>query len=434
MPDVIRIDELNPATPDRNAVVPTMKDGVAGRLSIAQILSKIVKGDFIGLFAAADIDFTPAGNVAATKVQAAIEEVDSEKLAKSANLSDLSNVPTSRANLGVYSKAETGRAAGARNAIINGDGRINQEGVTSAADDVYGHDQHYALTQTGAIGISTLDAPADGIASMMRLTQSQASAQRFGYAQPIEAKRTKAMRGKTGTFGGKLRCSSSQAIRFALLEWTGTADTLTSDVVNDWTSASYTPGSFFLASNIIVRGLGTITPAANTITDWNLTATIGSTANNLIVFFWTEATAAQNVTLDQRWYLVEGDATAESDPFPVIDTPTELGRCRWFYRQIGEAGFKQANAGTVSGRQFLTANLLDAPMRVAPAMSWSNEQAYSNEGARTVVTSGSLTVTAVGYAGSAVVTDTVAILSGAFANTTAMFGFCVQNVKLSARL
>jgi hypothetical protein len=50
---------------------------------------------------ASGIGFTPAGGVAATTVQTAIEEVDSEKLAKASNLSDLANTATARTNLGL---------------------------------------------------------------------------------------------------------------------------------------------------------------------------------------------------------------------------------------------------------------------------------------------------------------------------------------------
>jgi hypothetical protein len=50
---------------------------------------------------ATSIAFTPAGGVAATTVQAAIEEVDSEKLAKASNLSDVANTATARTNLGL---------------------------------------------------------------------------------------------------------------------------------------------------------------------------------------------------------------------------------------------------------------------------------------------------------------------------------------------
>ena len=265
-----------------------------------------------------------------------------------------------------------GVAASLRNWIINGDGRINQRGASSISDDSYGHDRHYALTQSGAIAVSTLTAPADGIASMMRLTQSQASAQRMGYAQIIEAADTYGLRGKTVTLGGKLRCSASQAIRYAILEWTGTADTVTSGVVNDWTSGTYTAGNFFLGSNLTVRQVGSITPAAATITDWSVTATIGSSANNIIVVFWTEGTAAQNVTLDQRWYLDDGDVTGLSDPFAPRHPPDELALCQRYVRQLtmaaGWAGIILASRGPniVEGAlQFMP------PMRVAPTFSYT---------------------------------------------------------------
>ena len=48
---------------------------------------------------AEDISFTPAGNLASTDVQAAIEELDTEKLAVADNLSDVNNAVTSFTNI-----------------------------------------------------------------------------------------------------------------------------------------------------------------------------------------------------------------------------------------------------------------------------------------------------------------------------------------------
>lgn len=58
-----------------------------------------------GTASASGVSFSPTGSVAATNVQNAIAEVDSEKLAKSANLSDLTALQTARDNLQVPSKS-----------------------------------------------------------------------------------------------------------------------------------------------------------------------------------------------------------------------------------------------------------------------------------------------------------------------------------------
>lgn len=221
---------------------------------------------------------------------------------------------------------------GFKNEIINGDGRWNQRAPASNADDTYGHDCHYVLTQTGAIAVSTLSAPSDGIAHMWRLSQSQASAQRMGYAQIFHSSRSYGMRGQTVTLGGDLRYSNAAAIQYAILEWTGTANSVTSDVVNDWTSGTYTAGNFFLGSNLTVTAVGSITPSAATVTEFSVSGTISSSANNIIVIMWTEGTAAQNSTLDARWYLSKGDLTGISGGFPSICYQAELERCLPFYR------------------------------------------------------------------------------------------------------
>ena len=311
-----------------------------------------------------DADAEPAQWVSA------IQELIAETLsvAKAQSLS-AAQVAQARKNL----QLSTGPLAGYRNKIINGDGRVNQRVATTIGDDTYGHDRHYALTQSGNIAVSTVSAPADGIAFMMRLTQAQATAQRMGYAQIIEAAETYGLRGKLVTLGGKLRYSNAAAIRFAVLEWTGTADQVTSDVVNDWASGSYAAGDFFIGTNLTVAAVGAITPAANEITDWSITAAISSSANNLIVFFWTEGTAAQNSTLDMRWYLVEGDATAEDDPFSPRHIQQELALCqRYFGRTWGSIRGPCSAAG-----QYLS-NLVQWPveMRAPPTVTAQ----YTTEG------------------------------------------------------
>jgi hypothetical protein len=173
--------------------------------------------------------------------------------------------------------------------------------ATSRADDVYGHDHWYVLTQTASVQVSSQTDQENGHPSNARLTQNQATAQRMGYASIIEGKFCKHLRGQQVTFRPRVRVSSGQAIRIAVLEWSGTEDSVTSDVVNDWTSIDYADGAakFFVDANLNPVAVGSKTPAAAIWTDTDaLTVTLGSTFTNLVLFVWTENTAAQNVTLD----------------------------------------------------------------------------------------------------------------------------------------
>jgi hypothetical protein len=79
---------------------------------------------------------TPAGNIAATTVQAAINELDTEKAKAGAN--------TDITSLGAVTSMNGGQLAGLRNRIINGNFGINQRAYVSGAAvgaGLYGHDR-----------------------------------------------------------------------------------------------------------------------------------------------------------------------------------------------------------------------------------------------------------------------------------------------------
>lgn len=272
-----------------------------------------------------------------------------------------------------------------RNANFMIDQRVNSS--TSRADDTYCLDGWYVLTQSNPIAVSQQSAQEDGQHYNVRLSQSNASAQRMGIAQILEGRDCKHLRGKTVTFRPRVRCSSNQAIRIAVLEWTGTEDSVTSDVVNSWTSGAYTAGNFFLASNLTVSGVGAKTPAAATWTDMDgLTVTLGSTFNNLIVMVWTEGTAAQNVTLDVgQALLVRGSYAGEIEFTKFQEV---LAHCYRYYQKSfplatapaqnvasyeDAACWSVAVAGATSNRS--PRFYFGVPMRAAPAMTSFNPSA-----------------------------------------------------------
>jgi hypothetical protein len=286
------------------------------------------------------------------------------------------------------------------NLLINGDFRIDQRASgasTARADDSYCLDRWYALTQTASITVAQQSDQENGAPFSLRGTQNQASAQRFGFAQIVEAKDCKHLRGKTVTLSGRLRFSSAQAIRYAVLEWTGSADALTSDVVADWASTSYSTGNFFLGSSLTVSAVGAITPTAGSWVDLGaLSATLGNSVNNLIVLIWTEGTAAQNVTLDlARIKLEEGASATGFSPRTMAE---ELALCQRFFEVISSAAspfatFSVAQCAS-SSRAVVYVPLL-VPKRAAPAISVSanSDWAFVNAGITAFIAWSSYSVT-----------------------------------------
>lgn len=270
----------------------------------------------------------------------------------------------------------SGVMAGLRNHLINGAFSINQRAPATNADDTYAHDRWYALTQTGTIAVTTLNNVADGTPFMARLTQSQATAQRMGYAQIIEGINCRHLRGREVTFRlGGVRMSTAANVRMAVLEWTGTEDAVTSDVVNNWTATLYTAGNFFLASNLTVSGTVQQALTANTLTDGSaVTVTLGSSFNNLIVFVWTESAVAQNVTLDL------GKAQLEIGGVPTVfehrPIGAELALCQRYYQVFNNFNI-EGYANAANTRAVNVPLVFPVQMRAAPT--------------RTVLTAGTMT-------------------------------------------
>lgn len=230
------------------------------------------------------------------------------------------------------SSSATLPGAGWRNLLVNGDFSFNQRGATTAADDAYCLDAWYVLAESGSATVAQQSLQAAGIPTNIRLTQPDAVAKRMGLAQIVEAGNCRFARDSSVVLSGKIRHSLAAPIRYAILSWTGTADTVTSDVVLDWASASYTAGGFFLAANLTVQAVGSITPTAGTWTSITpITATVSASMNNLIVMFWTEAATAQNATLDIANVQIEQGN--EDSAFEYLPRDTVASRCFRYYQK-----------------------------------------------------------------------------------------------------
>jgi len=289
---------------------------------------------------------------------------------------------------------------GFHNRIINPSGQIWQRvnsGAAAITDVTYAFDLWYGLTQSAGITASQVNNAANGIPYMMRLSQANATAQRFGISQAIESANCIDMRGQAVALSAQVRMSAATTLRYAIVEWTGAADTITKDVVNNWTSGTFTPGNFFISATTTVTATGSVALTANTLTPISLTGTVSGSMNNIIVFFWTDSTQAQNVTLDIG--KVQLEIGSSETLLAVRSIQQELEMCFRYY-ETG-AVFLQANAGSngssvnfkvakraaptktfynINYAGSSTLQFLGSPFDISPLTGFAYNAAYSTNG------------------------------------------------------
>lgn len=273
----------------------------------------------------------------------------------------------------ILSAAQT---SGFRNRLKNAAFAFNERGAASAANDVYGFDRWYLLTSTGSVTLGALTNPETGRPTGIRLTQPDATAKRIGLAQIVESADIRDLRSLAAAMAARVRCSASQAIRMAILEHTGTADAVTSNVVNNWASTTYTPGNFFIAG-VNVIAVGASTPAANTWTDLDqITGAFGASMTNAIVMVWTEGALAQNGTLDLDQVQLEPGAICGA--FARRPAGEELSLCRRYYFQYGP-GLERFTWGFINGTTLARFLFRFEPMRAAPVITVSAASDFQAE-------------------------------------------------------
>lgn len=266
-----------------------------------------------------------------------------------------------------------------RNRVINGGFQVNQRALTSVADDVYCLDRWYVLTESGNVTVAQQTDQENGMPFNLRLTQPDVSAKRIAIAQIIEGKNCKDLRGGSATLGFRVRNSDGGQVNYAILEWSGSEDVITSDVVSVW------GGSPTYVASITERAKGTITPAANTWTDVTaLTGVISAGTNNIIVFVWSNAAMAQNATLDLGKIQLESGVVAT--PFQASGAADSLLQClRYYYRLSDTVQAFLAQGWCESTTRSLLFFALPIPMRVKPTGASSTITDFFLRGASTNV-------------------------------------------------
>jgi hypothetical protein len=233
-----------------------------------------------------------------------------------------------------------GPLSGTRNRIINGDFSVAQRGTSfvSAAnnDDAYTLDRWYILSD----GNDAIDVTQE--TSTVPTNQKYAIAldvetvnKKFGIAQIIENVNCVGLTGGNVTLSFKAKVSSTTKldnVKAAIVAWSGTADTVTSDIISAWGAEGTNP-------TLIANATYENTPANLSVTTsyatYSLSANIDTAStNNIIVFIWSDVT---DTTAGDFLYItdVQLEPGTVATPFERRSYGQELALCQRYYEIFG---------------------------------------------------------------------------------------------------
>lgn len=233
--------------------------------------------------------------------------------------------------------------------------RVLPTAATAMTDDAYDHfDRWYSLVQ-GANGTVARVAGTDGTDFAAKLVAG-GTTNRFGMAQILPSAWSKALRGKTCRFQTRTRGTLNAGagtvdVRAAVLEWTGTANAVTSELVADWTSSTYTTAGFFASTTKTLVGTTKVAATHNVWTDLAVTGNVSSSCNNLIVFVWWEDVPANAADFLEFCKLGLYRGTQPREWLPK-DESDELDACRHYCYSTYNTDIAPATNSVVGARQF----------------------------------------------------------------------------------
>lgn len=266
------------------------------------------------------------------------------------------------------------------NALINGGFDICQRiqapsTETAFANNTYTLDRWYLMTDGGSSDIQCSRQAGDTNSRFaMRVKQTNASAKKWAVAQIIEGVNTYPLRNKTVRFQARIKSSSTPNMRMAILEWSGAVDIMGSarDLINAWAnSGDANPATtFFKSTSITVRANIAATATSGSFADFSVTATVGATATNLIVVFWTPSAISQNVSVDiTQAGLYQGTNAKGWYPRPLAQ---ELAMCQRYCYQMWRDTLGRLGGGSAdTTSNVVVIGTFPVTMRATPTLASS---------------------------------------------------------------
>lgn len=255
----------------------------------------------------------------------------------------------------------TGRSLGRRNVLINGRFEVDQLNVgvsTTTADAAYGPDMWKLIGEdsNGKIkgqdtAISTIDYATNGY-RLNGYIDCVTASKKYGFIQYVESKNCLHLRNKQVVLSFTCHVSNARLtnIKAGIVEWTSTADSITSDPVSSWGAGGTTPT---LASNFAFKNTPASLAATTTPVRYSVYATLGNTFNNLAAMIWADG-AANNandifyITDVQLEEVYLSSTSPTYTPYEWNDIGTQLTLCyRYFWRISGINSYQAVGSGVV---------------------------------------------------------------------------------------
>ena len=282
---------------------------------------------------------------------------------------------------------------GFRNRLFNGSYAVAQRGTTftSNNDDTYNLDRWYVLSDGNDvvdITQNTADAPPNQKFCIALDVETEDD--KFGVAQIIENINCADLQGQTVTLSFQAKVSATTKldnVKCAIVAWSGTADSVTSDIISAWGAEGTNP-------TLIANATYENTPAnLNVTTDWatyTVSAPIDTAStNNVIVFIWSDVT---DTTAGDFLYLagVQLEAGAVATPFERRPYGTELALCQRYFAKLSGDGSSTSGLGNGFNYTASSSSITikyPVTMRAEPTVTQANITITDNTSYDAVVTS-----------------------------------------------
>jgi hypothetical protein len=270
---------------------------------------------------------------------------------------------------------------GFKNRIINGGMDIAQRGTsftsTSSAnnDDTYVLDRFYILSDgNDAIDVTQTTTVPTGAKYSIGLDVETAN-KKFGIAQIIENANCFDAIGGNVTLSFQAKVSSTTKldnVKCAIVAWSGTADTVTSDIISAWGAEGTNPT---LIANATYENSPANLNVTTSFATYSVTANVDTAStSNIIVFIWSDVT---DTTAGDFLYItnvqLEKGSTATS--FDYRPYGTELALCQRYFFKTYDQGVNPATVTTAGNRveQLVSTNIrvitvLPVSMRAIPTV------------------------------------------------------------------